>query len=182
MSPFPSLIFRPDNFSYAMVPLTGVPWKNQPTMPYSWLGFISQTKIWMFNFSVFYSYTPVCHSSIEGLGPTFQRKDIFDFTTLKGDYNLTASWFCMNKGPTFMGCSVLRANAYNGSLVSNPTKSSNFTVKNSYCILATGHHKCILTKYTRGLKKLYESTLSPPVPSSFTNTKAVSRRNLSGPG
>jgi hypothetical protein len=23
--PFPSLIFRPDNFSYAMVPLTGVP-------------------------------------------------------------------------------------------------------------------------------------------------------------
>jgi hypothetical protein len=49
---FPSLIFRPDNFSYAMVPLIRVPWKNQPTMSYSWLGFISQTKIQMFIVSV----------------------------------------------------------------------------------------------------------------------------------
>jgi hypothetical protein len=61
--PFPSLIFRPDNFSYAMVPLTGVPWKNQPTMSHSWFGFISQTKIWIFNVSVPDSYIPVCHSS-----------------------------------------------------------------------------------------------------------------------
>jgi hypothetical protein len=51
-SPFPLLIFRPDNFSYAMVTLTGVPWKNQPTMSYSWLGFIAQMKIWMLNVSV----------------------------------------------------------------------------------------------------------------------------------
>jgi hypothetical protein len=55
--PFPLLIFRPDNFSNAMVPLTGVPWKNQP-MSYSWLGFISQTKIWMFNLSVPDNYIP----------------------------------------------------------------------------------------------------------------------------
>jgi hypothetical protein len=75
--PVPLLIFRPDNFSNAMVPLTGVPWKNEPTMSYSWLGFISQTKLWMFNVSV-----PVCHLSIRDLGTTSQ-KDIFDFTTLK---------------------------------------------------------------------------------------------------
>jgi hypothetical protein len=43
--PFLSLIFRADNFSFAMVPLTRIPWKNQPAMSYSWLGFISQTKI-----------------------------------------------------------------------------------------------------------------------------------------
>jgi hypothetical protein len=71
--PFSSSIFRPDNISYAMVPFTGVPWKNQPTMSYSWLGFISQTKIKMFNISVPDSYTPVCHSSIENLEPTKEK-------------------------------------------------------------------------------------------------------------
>jgi hypothetical protein len=163
---------------------SGVLRKHQPTMSYSWFGFISQTKICMFNISVLDSYPPVCHLSIEGLAPTSQRKDIFGFTTLKGDYHLTTRWCCMNnsKCPTFMGPNVFRAGACNGSLVSKLPKSSNLAGKNSYCILATGHHQCILTKYTRGLKKLYESTLSPPVPSSFTNTKAVSRRNLSGPG
>jgi hypothetical protein len=72
--------------SGSMVPLTGVPWKNQPTMSYSWLGFISQMKIWMFNVSVLDIYMPVCHSSIKDLRLTSQ-KDIFDFTTLKGDYH-----------------------------------------------------------------------------------------------
>jgi hypothetical protein len=59
-------------------------------MSYSWLGFISQTKIWMFNVSIPDNNIPVCHSSIKDLGPTSQ-KDIFDITTLKGDYDLTAS-------------------------------------------------------------------------------------------
>jgi hypothetical protein len=84
--PFPSLIFRPDNYSYAMVTFTRVPWKNQPTMSYSWLGFISQMKIWMFNVSVLDNYMPVCHLSIKDLRHTSQ-KDIFDFTNLKGDYH-----------------------------------------------------------------------------------------------
>jgi hypothetical protein len=129
--PFPSLIFRPDNFSYAMVPLTGVPWKNQPTMSYSWLGFISQMKIWMFNVSVPDNYMPVCHSSIRDLGTTSQ-KDIFDFTTLKGDYHLTVSWCCMNnsKSPTFMSPDMFRASACNGSLVSKLNESSNLTGEN----------------------------------------------------
>jgi hypothetical protein len=39
----------------------------------------------MFNISLLDSYVSVCHSSVEGLRPTCQRKDIFDFTTLKGD-------------------------------------------------------------------------------------------------
>jgi hypothetical protein len=162
--PFPLLICRPDNFFYAMVPLTGVPWKNQPTMSYSWLGFISQTKIWMFNISVPDNYIPVCHSSIKDLGPTSQ-KDIFDFTTLKGDYHLTASWCCMynSKSPTFMSPNVLRANACNGSLVSKLNESSNLTGKNSYCILITGHHRCILMKYMTGLEKLCNSTFPPRV-------------------
>jgi hypothetical protein len=150
------LIFRPDNFSYAMVPLTGVPWKNQPTMFYSCLGFISQTKIWMFNVSVPDSYTPFCYSLIKGLGPPSQRMDTFNFTMPKGNYHLAASWCCLNnfKAPTFMGLDVLRASACNGSYVSNLTKFSSLTDKNSCCILATGHHKCILTKKnTRGLKK-----------------------------
>jgi hypothetical protein len=49
----------------------------------------------MFYFSVPDSYTSVFHSSIKGLWPTFQRKDIFYFTTLKRDYCLAASWCCM---------------------------------------------------------------------------------------
>jgi hypothetical protein len=112
-----------------MVPLTGVQWKNQPTMSYFWLGLISWTKIWIFNISVLDSCTEVCHSSTEGLGLTSQRKDIFDFTTLKGDYHLTTSWRCMNnsKGPTFTGSNVLRAHACNGILVPKLTKSSNLT-------------------------------------------------------
>jgi hypothetical protein len=70
---------------------------------------------------------------------------------------------------------VLGASACNGSLVYNLTKSSNLTSKNSYCILATGHHKCILSKNTKVLKKkLYNSTLPPPVPPSFTNSLNVS--------
>jgi hypothetical protein len=123
-------------------------------MSYSWLGFISQTKLWMFNVSVLDSYIPVCHSSVVSLGPASQRKVIF-FTTLKGDYHLTACWCCMNnsKGPTFMSPSVLRASACNGSLISNMTKSSNLTDKNSYCILTTGHHKRILTKIYKKVKK-----------------------------
>jgi hypothetical protein len=126
--PFPLLIFRLDNFSYAMVPLTGVPWKNRSTMSYSWLGFISQRKIWMFNISVPHNYIPVCHSSIKDPGPTSQ-KDIFDFTTLKSDYHLTASWCCMNnsKSPTFMSPNMLRTNACNESLVSKLNESSNLT-------------------------------------------------------
>jgi hypothetical protein len=39
------------------------------TMSYSWLGFMSQTNIWMFNVSILDSYTSVCHSSIEGQHP-----------------------------------------------------------------------------------------------------------------
>jgi hypothetical protein len=122
---------------------------------YSWLGFISQTKIQMFSFSVPDSCIPVCLSSIEGIRPTYQRKDIFDFTTLKGDHQLTTSWCYMNtsKGPTFMGPNVLKDSACNGNLVSKLTKSSNLTGKNFYCILTTGHHKCILTKYTTKVKK-----------------------------
>jgi hypothetical protein len=160
------------NFSYTMVPLTGVPWKNQPTMSYSWLGFISQMKIWMFNVSVPDNYMPVCHSSIRDLGTTSQ-KDIFDFTTLKGDYHLTASWCYMNnsKSPTFMSPDMFRASACNGSLVSELNESSNLTGKNSYCILMTGHHRCILMKYTMGLGKLYNSTFPPPA---FSNMQSFS--------
>jgi hypothetical protein len=79
----------------------------------AWVHLISQTKIRMFNVSVPDNYKPVCHSSIEDLEPTSQRKDIFDFITLKGDYHLAASWCCMNnsKGPTFMGPNVLIASA-----------------------------------------------------------------------
>jgi hypothetical protein len=100
---------------------------------------------------------------MKDLGPASQ-KDIFDFTTLEGDYHLTVSWCCMNnsKSSIFMGPNVLRASACNGSLVSELFKSSNLTGKNSYCILTTGHHKCILTKYTTGLGKLYNSTFLPP--------------------
>jgi hypothetical protein len=138
------LIFKPDNFS--MVPLTGAPWKSQTAVSHSSLGFISQTKIWMFNVSVPDSYTPVCHSShelsVKGLGPLFQRKDIFNFTTLKGDCHLATKWCCMSnfKDINFMGSDVIRASAGNGSLISNLTKSSNLTGKNSYCVFAIGHH------------------------------------------
>jgi hypothetical protein len=156
-------------------------------MSYSWLGFISQTKIWMFNISVTDSYIPVCHLSIKDLGPTSQ-KDIFDFATLKGVYHLTASWCCMNnfKSLTFMSPNVLRASACNGSLVSELTKSSNLTGKNSYCTLTTGHHKCILTQYMTGLGKLHNFTFPPPVPPSFTSSLNVSNYlfpgDTSGPG
>jgi hypothetical protein len=81
-----------------------------------------------------------------------------------------------SKVPTFMNPNVFRANIYNGSLISKLTKSSNLTGNNSYCILTTGHHKCILTKYTTGLKKktkLYNSTFPPPVPLSFTRSLNV---------
>jgi hypothetical protein len=144
-------------------------------MSYSWLGFISQTKIWMFNISVPDNYMPVCHLSIKDPGATSQ-KDIFDFTTLKGDYHLTASWCCMNnsKSPTFMSPDMLRANACNGSLVSKLKESSNLTGKNSYCILMTGHHRCILMKYTAGLGKLYNSTFLPSASPSFTSSLNVS--------
>jgi hypothetical protein len=140
-----SLVFRPDKFSYAMFLLTRILRKNQPTRSYSWLGFISHRKIWMFNVSVLDNYKPVCHSSIKGLGPTFHRKDIFDFTILQGYYHLAASWRCMNncKSPKFMSPDVLRASVCNGSIVFNLTKSSNLTGKSSYCILANGHHQCI---------------------------------------
>jgi hypothetical protein len=118
------------------------------------LTFLSQTAI-----------IPVCHLSMKDLGLTSQ-KDIFDFITLKGDYHLTTSWCCTNnsKSPTFMGSHVLRASACNGSLVSELTKSSNFTGTYSYCILTTGHHKCILTKYMTRLEK---SCLSTPCASIF---------------
>jgi hypothetical protein len=79
-----------------------------------------------------------------------------------------------------MGPDVLRVSAYNGSLVSYLTKFSNLTGKSSYYILATGHHKCILTKNTRGLKKLYNSTLLPPVLPSFTSSLNVSNYLFSG--
>jgi hypothetical protein len=85
-----------------------------------------------------------------------------------------------SKGSTFMGPDVLRVSAYNGSLVSYLTKFSNLTGKSSYYILATGHHKCILTKNTRGLKKLYNSTLLPPVLPSFTSSLNVSNYLFSG--
>jgi hypothetical protein len=125
----------------------------------------------MFNVSVPDNYMPVCYSSIKDLGPTSQ-KDIFDFTTLKGDCYLTVSWCCMNnsKSPTFMSPDMLRTNAYNGSLVSKLNKSSNLTGKNSYCILMTCHHRCILMKYTTGLGKLYNSTFPPPASPSFTSS------------
>jgi hypothetical protein len=92
----------------------------------------------MFNVSVPDNYIPVCHLSIKDLRPTAQ-KDIFDFTTLKGDYHLTASWWNVNnsKSPTFMSPNMLRANACNGSLVSKLIESSNLTGKNSYRILTT---------------------------------------------
>jgi hypothetical protein len=54
-----------------------------------------------------------------------------------------------------MSPNVLKTSACNGSLISELTKSSNLTGKNSYCILTTGHHKCILTKYMTELEKLY---------------------------
>jgi hypothetical protein len=144
-------------------------------MSCSWLGFISQTKIWMFNISIPDKYIPVCHSPKKDLGPV-SKKDIFDFTAFKGDYHLTASWCCMNnsKSPTFTSPSVLRASTCSGSLVSELTKSSNLTDKNSDCILTTGHHKCILTKYMTGLEKLYNSIFPPHVPPSFTRNLNVS--------
>jgi hypothetical protein len=129
----------------------------------------------MFNVSLPDNYIPVYHLSIKDLRPISQ-KDIFDFTTLKGDYHLTASCCCMNnsKSPTFMSPNMLRANACNGSLVSKLNESSNLTGKNSYCIIMTGHHKCILTKYTTGLGELHNSTFSPPVSPSFTSNLNVS--------
>jgi hypothetical protein len=69
---------------------------------------------------------------------------------------------------------MLRANACKGSLTSKPTKSSNLTGKNSFCVLITGHHKYILTKYMTGLGKLYNSTFPPLVPPSFTSSLNVS--------
>jgi hypothetical protein len=61
-----------------------------------------------------------------------------------------------------MSPDMLRASTCNGSLVSTLNESSNLTGKNSYCILRTGHHRCILMKYTTGLGKLYNSTFPPP--------------------
>jgi hypothetical protein len=129
----------------------------------------------MFNVSVPDNYMPVCHSSIRDLGTTSQ-KDIFYFTTLKGDYHLTASWCCMNnsKSPTFMSPDMFKASACNGSFVSELNESSNLTGRNSYCTLMTGHHKCILMKYTTGLGKLYNSTFPPPASPSFTSSLNVS--------
>jgi hypothetical protein len=127
-------------------------------MSHSWFGFISQTKTWMFNISVPDSYTPVCHLShklsIKGLCPTSQRKDILNFTTLKGDYHPATSWCCMNnsKDPTFMGPDMFRANVCNGNLISNLTKSSNLTGENSYCVLAAGYHQCNLMEIQRCLR------------------------------
>jgi hypothetical protein len=142
--------------------ITFMPWfllqgshgKNK-LLSHSWLGFVSQTKIWMFNISVLDRWHSWCHSShelsINGLGPISQRKDIFDFTTLKGDYRLATSWCCMNtsKYPTFMGPNMFRDSACNGSLIYNLTKYSNLRGKNSYCILATGHHQCNLMENTK---------------------------------
>jgi hypothetical protein len=158
--PFPSLIFRPDNFTYALAFLTGVTWRNNPTISYSWLGLICQIKIWMFNISVPDSYMSVCHSLIKDLGPASQGKDMYNFTTLKGDYCLTASWWYMNnsKSPTFTGPNILMGSVCNGSLIFNLTKSLNLTSKNSYSILATGHHQCILTKNKKALK----NCITPP--------------------
>jgi hypothetical protein len=75
-------------------------------LPLTWVHLSDKNS--MFNVSVSDSYTTVCHSSTEGLGPTYQRNDMSDFTTLKGDDHLTTS---MNnsKDPTFMGPNVLRA-------------------------------------------------------------------------
>jgi hypothetical protein len=119
------------------------------------------------------SYIPVCHLSI---------KDISNFNSLKGDYHLTTTWCCMSnsKGPTFMSLNVLRASACNGSLVSELTKSSNLTGKNSYCIFTTGHHKCILTKLTTRLRKLYNSTFPPSMLPSFTSSLNVHNYLLVG--
>jgi hypothetical protein len=104
------------------------------------------------------------------------QKDVFDFTTLKGDDHLKASWHCMNnsKSLTLMCPDVFRVNTCNGRLVSELTKFSNLTGKNSYCILITGHHKCVLTKYTTVLRKLYKCTFPLPVPPSFTSSLNVS--------
>jgi hypothetical protein len=123
---------------------------------------------------MFLSQTAIYHT-IKNLGPK-SPKYIFDFTTLKGDYHLTASWCCTNnsKSCTFMSLSVLRANACNGRLVSQLTKSSNLNGKNSYCILTTGRDKFILIKYITGLRKLYNSTFPPPVPPSFISSLNVS--------
>jgi hypothetical protein len=149
---------------YAMVSLTGVPWKNQPIMSYSWLGFISQTKIWMFNVSVSDSYTPVCHSSIEGLHP--KERTYLTLLLLKG----TIIWQPSGAVWITLRAPLLWVPMCLGILVSNLTKSSNLIGKNSYCILTTGHHKFVLTKYTRRLKKLYNSTLPPLGPTSFTSS------------
>jgi hypothetical protein len=43
-------------------------------MSHSWLGFISQAKIWMFNASVPDNDIPVYHLSIKDLGPTSQKR------------------------------------------------------------------------------------------------------------
>jgi hypothetical protein len=103
----------------------------------AWVHF--SDKIWMFNVFVPDSYITVCHLTMKDLGFT-SPKVIFDFTILKGDYHLTASWCCISnsKSPTFMGPNVLRANDCNGSLVSEPTKSSNLTGKTliAYLLLA----------------------------------------------
>jgi hypothetical protein len=84
---------------------------EEPAYYVLFLALFSRTRIWMFN---------VWHSSIEGLETTYQRKDIFDFTTLRGDYHIITSWCYMNisKGPTFIGLSVLSASACNVSFVS----------------------------------------------------------------
>jgi hypothetical protein len=73
-----------------------------------------------------------------------------------------------------MSPDTLRANTCNGSLVSKLNESLNLTGKNSYCILMTGHHKYILTKYMMGLGELCNSTFPPPVPPSFTSSLNVS--------
>jgi hypothetical protein len=73
-----------------------------------------------------------------------------------------------------MSPDAFRDNACKASLVSELNKSSNLTGKNSYCILTTGHHKCILTKYMTGLRKLYNSSFPPCVPPSFTSSLNVS--------
>jgi hypothetical protein len=86
----------------------------------------------------------------------------------------------ISKSPTFMGPNVLRASACNESFISKLTKSSNFTGKNSYCILTTGHHKCIL-RYTAELKtKLFNSTFPSSVPPSFTSSLNVPNYLLPG--
>jgi hypothetical protein len=68
---------------------------------------------------------------------------------------------------------VLTASACNGSLGSKPTKSSKLTGEDSCFKIATGHHKFILKKYTKGSKKLYNAIFPPPVLPSFTSSLNV---------